>query len=126
MTTLPVTFTFIALIAIAITCMTAWIGIYRGKIDVLRGDGDDPQLFWQTRVHGNFIENAPIVALSLGASETLGAASWALWLTVVLFIIGRVMHAKSFDTAMRGVSMTLTQFPAAFLAIWCLYRLYLG
>lgn len=73
-----------------------------------------------------FTENAPAVALTLGASELLGAAPWALWLTVVLFILGRLLHVKLYDNGKRNMAMALTQFPAAFLAVWYFYAIYIA
>ena len=118
---LPVTTTFIALYAIALNVMTGWVGLYRGKIGVLRGDGGDAVLFKRMRIHGNLTENAPALALALGASEILGIAQWALWLAVISFILGRILHFKYFDDEKRGIAMVLTQLPAAILAIWAVY-----
>lgn len=124
MTTIPITTTFIAAYVIALVLMTGWVGIFRGKLDVLRGHGNDPVLEKRIRIHGNFIENAPAVALAMGAAELLGTSAWALWLAAIAFFAGRLMHYFLYDAKSRAMAMSVTQFPAAFLAVWCLYAIY--
>lgn len=126
MTAIPVTTTFIALYAIALVFLTGWIGLFRGKIDVLRGHGDNSILEKRIRFHGNLIENAPAMALVLGASELLGMTSWILWLAVCIFVLGRVMHFNLYDKKTRGLAMAMTQFPAGLLALWCLFAVYIS
>ena len=126
MTTIPVTTTFIALYAIVLVPLTAWIGLLRGKIAVLRGHGDNAVLEKRIRYHGNLIENAPAMALVLAASEMLGLTAWALWAAVGAFILGRILYFNLFDKEMRALAMSVTQFPAALLAIWCLYAVYIS
>ncbi len=121
---LLVTITFIAFYAISVTVMTAWIGLYRGKVNVLRGDGGDQILFKRSRYHGNFIENAPIMAMTLAAAESFGLGQQWLWAAAVSFVAGRVLHFFLFDKKIRGLSMAITQFPSTLLAIWCLFLLY--
>lgn len=123
---IPVTTTFIALFAITLVPLTGWVGLLRGKLGAFRGDGDYPALQKRIRIHGNLIENAPAMALVLGAAEILGMASWILWLAVCSFLIGRVMHYFVFDKTVRAGAMSLTQFPAALLGLWCLYMVYLA
>ncbi len=124
MITIPITTTFIACYAIALVPITGWIGVLRGRLNILRGHGDNRTLEKRIRYHGNLTENAPAMALTLGASEILGAASWALWAAFAAFIIGRVMYYPLYDKEMRALAMSVTQFPAALLALWCLYAIY--
>lgn len=126
MTTIPITTTFIAVYVIALVPMTGWVGLLRGKLDVLRGHGNDPVLEKRIRIHGNFVENAPAMAFVLGASELLGTAAWALWLAAISFFAGRFMHYVLYDAKSRAVAMSITQFPAALLAVWCLYSIYIA
>jgi len=123
---IPVTTTFIALFAITLVPLTGWVGVLRGKLGAFRGDDDNPVLQKRIRIHGNLIENAPAMALVLGAAEILGMTSWILWLAVCSFFVGRVLHYIVFDKTVRAGAMSLTQFPAALLGTWCLYMVYLA
>ncbi len=120
---LNVSFTFVALCTFAPFLLTAWIGVRRGKLEVLRGHGDDPELFWRSRVHGNFVENAPIVALALLVAESVGIADAWLWATLAAFFVGRVVHAVRFDHKDRALGMTLSIGPAMALGIAVLPQL---
>ena len=126
MTAIPITTTFIAFYAIALVILTGWIGIYRGKHGVLRGHGGDTVLEKRIRYHGNLIENAPAMALVLGASEMLGMTSWILWLAVGAFVAGRILYFYLYDKEVRALAMSLTQFPAGLLGLWCLYAVYMS
>ncbi len=121
--TLNVSLTFVALCAIIPFALVSWIGARRGKIGVLRGYGDDPALFWRSRVHGNFTENAPIVALALVSAEAVGIADGWLWATVAAFFVGRVLHALRFDHKDRAAGMVMTTGPAVALGIAVLLHL---
>lgn len=123
MTILPVSMIFISLCALAVFFMTAWIGLLRGSINVLRGHGENEKLEKRIRIHGNFIENAPITALAMASAEALGLAGSWLWLAVASFVAGRVLHYLLYDKKVRGIAMTLTQGPAAAMAIWILLQL---
>lgn len=115
--TLNVSFTFVALATIVPFVLTAWVGLRRGKLGILRGHGDDAELFWRSRVHGNFVENAPTVALALFVAEASGIADAWLWAVVAAFVVGRVLHAIRFDHKDRALGMTLTTAPAVALGI---------
>ena len=123
---LPVTLTFIALSALAMFILVAWIGLTRAPLGVLRGDGDHPVLFKRIRIHANFVETAPLFALSLGAGEALGLGASLLWLAVVSYGLGRIGHYFLYDSKFRGLPMTLTVGPSALIGLWVLYRLWLN
>lgn len=117
---LPVTFTVIAVMGIALIPLTGWIGLLRGSTNILRGDGGHPVLFKRIRIHGNLMEVLPLFILSLGAAESAGlAASW-LWIAVLVFLIGRVLHFMLYDSKFRGVAMFVTVLPAVVLGVWLL------
>ena len=126
MNDLTVTTLFISLYAISLVPITGWVGVLRGQLGAFRGNGDNPVLEKRIRIHRNYTENAPAMALVLGASELQGAPSWALWSAVVCFVLGRITHFILFDSKARAGAMSLTQFPAAALGIWCVYNLIAG
>lgn len=126
MTTIPVTTTFIALFAITLVLLTSWVGVCRGRYGILRGHGDNLILEKRIRYHGNLIENAPAMALVLGASEVLGMTPWILWLAICSFVVGRILYFKLYDKEIRALAMSLTQFPGGLLALWCLYAVYIS
>jgi hypothetical protein len=117
---LPVTFTFISVLALLLIPLTGWIGLLRGKIGVLRGDGGNAVLFKRIRIHGNLMENAPLFALVLGAAEYSGLGSNWLWLAVATFVAGRAFHYVVYDRTIRGVAMFITILPGALMALWLL------
>lgn len=114
---LNVSFTFVALCTFVPFVLTGWIGARRGKLDVLRGHGDDATLFLRSRIHGNFVENAPIVALALLVGELAGIGDGWLWAVVGTFFVGRVLHAMRFDHKDRALGMTLSTAPSFALGV---------
>lgn len=123
---LPVTLTFVSISAAMLLPLTAWIGLYRRKISVLRGDGGDPALFKRTRIHGNFVENAPLFALAMTGAEALGLGAPWLWSSFCAFVVGRILHYMLYDTTARGLGMLLTTLPAFVWGAWILSRIWLG
>ena len=121
---MPVTLTFIALCCAALFVMTGWVGLRRGPLGALRGDGGDDTLYKRIRIHGNFAENAPLAALALGGAEWLGLAPHWLWLAVASFILGRILHLALFDNKLRGIAMTMTQGPGLVLGIWTMLQVW--
>ncbi|MCA9612710.1 MAG: MAPEG family protein, partial [Myxococcales bacterium] len=76
---LDVSLVFLALCAASLFLFGAWIGPIRGRLGVLRGDGGDPTLHKAMRIHGNFVENAPLFAMVLLAADLLGTENTWLW-----------------------------------------------
>lgn len=122
----PVALTFVALCGMVLLPMTGWIGLYRGGVRVLRGDGGNTVLFKRIRVHGNFIENAPITALTLVGAEALGLSAFWLWAGVTAFIVGRLGHYVLYDRPSRGIFMGLITFPAFAWGVWILWHVWAG
>jgi hypothetical protein len=58
------------------------------------GDGGDRTAARLIRVHGNFCENAPFALALLILLPLVGAASWAVHVVGILFLVGRVAHAQ--------------------------------
>jgi uncharacterized membrane protein YecN with MAPEG domain len=122
--TLPVSFTFIALCAGALFPTVGWIGLLRGRIGVLRGDGGNPTLFKRIRIHANFIETAPLTAMVLLAAESLGLAQGWLWAALLSYFLGRVGHYVLYDSKLRAGPMALTVGPGLLLGLWTLWTLW--
>jgi uncharacterized membrane protein YecN with MAPEG domain len=120
---LNVSLLFIAVCAGSLFFFGAWIGPLRGKLGVLRGDGGDAVLFKRTRIHGNFVENAPLFALVLVAAELLGATDPWLWLAVACFFVGRAYHYLRYDKQDRSLGLLLTTAPALALGIFVAIQL---
>jgi uncharacterized membrane protein YecN with MAPEG domain len=121
---LDVTFIFIALYAGCVFALVSAVGLRRAAVGVLRGDGGDSILFKRIRIHGNFVENAPLMALTLLAAESLGIADGWLWAAVASFFSGRLYHWLRYDIADRGLGMALTTLPPVALGVALLYRLW--
>ncbi len=117
LTQFPVSLTFVALCAGSLFFLVTWIGALRGKTGILRGDAGHPDLFKRMRIHGNFVENAPLVALVMIAAEGLGVGSTWLWACVIAFFVGRVYHSVRYDAKDRAVGLVLTTLPALGLSL---------
>jgi len=122
--TLNVSFTFVALCACSLLFFATWIGLRRGKTGVLRGDGGDSILFKRSRIHGNFVENAPLMAVILFAAEALGLGDSWLWLAVGSFFVGRAYHYVRYDSVDRGLGHVMTVAPALALGIFVIVQVW--
>lgn len=102
-----------ALLAFLSIKLTIDIVKLRWSERVTIGDGGHEGLAQAIRLHGNFIEHAPITLYVLALAELLGAW-WPLVLVVALFlIIGRVLHTRTFvkgqhNLKLRSLGMKLT------------------
>lgn len=121
---LPVTFTFISILAVLLIPLTGWVGVRRAKVNVLRGDGGDSILFKRIRIHGNLMENAPLFALVLGAAEYAELATNWLWIAVITFVVGRIAHFILYDNTMRGLAMLVTVLPGVLMGVWLLLQIW--
>ncbi len=68
------------------------------------GDGGDSVLARKVRVHGNFIEHAPLALLMLALLELCELPAIWLWLSGSLLLLGRILHAVGFSRS-AGRSM---------------------
>jgi len=90
---------FAALLMIMQMVLMGLVIKQRGTNDVLIGDGGVDAMQQAIRVHGNFVENAPIFLIGLALIELMvGANTWVLVMGAV-FVLGRLLHAI-------GISMT--------------------
>lgn len=119
-----VAFTFVGLCAIALFALVSWVGPLRGKLGVLRGHGGHLDLEKRIRIHGNFTEHAPLVALMLLVAELAGIGAGWLWLSVALFFVGRAVHYLRYDAADRALGMVLSTGPAMALGVLLLITLH--
>ena len=120
----PVSMSFIAACAASLFVLNGYVGLYRSRIGVLRGDGGDPVLFKRIRIHGNFAETAPIAALVTLCAELAGLEAVWLWLAVLSFFIGRVLHYWLYDRRSRAIAMAMTSGPGVAMGAWLLVRLW--
>ena len=59
------------------------------------------------RAQLNFAESAPVVLILFLALELSGANPTFLWVSAVLFIIGRIAHGLGMDAAQAGPARTV-------------------
>lgn len=95
---MPITLTFAA----AATLLNIWLGVrisrLRASHHVLHGDGGHGILLRRMRAQSNYVEYTPFALILCGLIEVaLGSATW-LWITALLYIIGRVFHAFGMDS----------------------------
>lgn len=119
-----VSLTFIAVCAASLFWFGTWIGPLRGKLGALRGDGGNPVLFKRSRIHGNFVENAPLVGMVMLAAELLGATDGWLWLCFGSFFVGRLVHFIRYDHNDRAVGLLLTTAPAMGLGLFVVVQVW--
>ncbi|RZK00174.1 MAG: MAPEG family protein [Novosphingobium sp.] len=112
-------------LAAAAAVINLWLSIRVGQVrhaaKVSVGDGGNEALTRRMRAHANFIENAPLVLILMGAIDL--ATRGANWLAVVgqVFMLGRVCHALGMDggrlQALRGVGTLVTMLTLLGLAV---------
>ncbi len=95
---------FAALLMIMQMVLMGLVIKQRGTNDVLIGDGGVDAMQQAIRVHGNFVENAPIFLIGLALIELMvGANTWVLVMGAV-FVLGRLLHAVGISLT-TGLSM---------------------
>jgi uncharacterized membrane protein YecN with MAPEG domain len=92
-----ITLLFSSLNVVLMLVLLARISRHRYGRDIGIGDGGDALLARKIRVHGNFIENAPLALLLLALLELCGLQPLWLWVFGSALLIGRVMHAVGFS-----------------------------
>jgi len=124
---LPITATFIALLALLQVPMTFAVGLARIPNTVHFYDEGDIKLRRRQRAHANFTENAPIFLLALAAAELSGGNTALLWSLGAVFVLGRLLHyavllIQGWGNG-RAFGMVLTLAPIAVLAVTTLVNL---
>ncbi len=83
----------------------AWrVTVFRRSLKIGRGDGGDAQCETAIRAHANLVENAPWVMLLMAVNELQGTPGWLLHLCGVLFLAGRLAHARGYTVTNGGYS----------------------
>lgn len=85
-----------ALMALMSIKLTLDIVKLRRAERVVIGDGGSDRLAQAVRLHGNFIEHAPITLIVVGFAELLGAWWPSVLLACGFLVAGRVLHARTF------------------------------
>lgn len=67
------------------------------------GDGGQPELARAVRMHGNFVEFAPLALLAVAAVELSGLPGWLVHGLGIALVAGRVLHAWGLSRS-TGVS----------------------
>jgi len=88
-----ITLLFASLHVLLMLFLLARISRHRHGQRIGLGDGGDVVLNRKIRVHGNFIEHAPIALLLLGLLELCGLPAAWLWMFGGALLLGRLMHA---------------------------------
>ena len=88
-----ITLLFASLHVLMMLLLLARISVHRHDRKIGLGDGGDAVLARKVRVHGNFIEHAPLALLMLGLLELCGFPAPWIWALGSVLLLGRAMHA---------------------------------
>ena len=99
---LPTTLCLAAAAALVNIWLSMRIGKLRQQAKISVGDGGNELLIRRMRAQANFIENAPLTLILVGAVEASGHGG--LWLPIggALFILGRITHGIGMDGNFRA------------------------
>ncbi|MEM8812867.1 MAG: MAPEG family protein [Pseudomonadota bacterium] len=91
------------------------VGLYRGKVGIGAGIGDDQTLERKLRRHGNLAENSALFLVALALAEMVGAPGILIASLAGIFILCRLAHAIAF-TSLAG-SHTPTEGGSVYLVL---------
>ena len=111
--------------------ITAWLGWRCSKLrlsdKILHGDGGNALLLRRMRAQANFTEYTPIALVLIVLLDLMDINAWALGLTALAFLVGRVLHAVGMDaetpSKARMIGMALT---LPIMLAWAVWALLLG
>lgn len=87
-----------ALYAAILASLMIWLAIevikQRRKAQVKYSDGGVDALTIARSAHSNSVDYVPITLILMAALEYNGASLWLIHLCGVVFVIGRILHAK--------------------------------
>jgi uncharacterized membrane protein YecN with MAPEG domain len=101
---LPITSMTAALAAVALVVLSIGVSLYRKKVGVKIGFGEDVALMRRIRAQGNFIEYVPLALILLALAEYRQAPAAMLWTIAGLLIVGRGLHVAGILTARTPLS----------------------
>ena len=111
--------------------ITAWLGWRCSKLrlseKILHGDGGNSLMMRRMRAQANFTEYTPIALVLIVLLDLMDINAWALGLTALAFMVGRVLHAVGMDSEapskarMIGMALTLP-----IMLVWAIWALLLG
>ena len=103
MTPVPVTL-LTAAAAVGLNIWLGWrISRLRHEYKVSVGDGGHESLLRRMRAQANFVENAPLFVILLGALELSGASRIGLAVIAMIFILARIAHGIGMDGGSVGI-----------------------
>ena len=117
--------------AAAAALIAAWLGWRCSKVrmsaKILHGDGGNPLMARRMRAQANFTEYTPIALVLIVLLDLMNINAWALGLTALAFMVGRVLHAVGMDaetpSKARMIGMALT---LPIMLVWAIWALLLG
>ena len=122
----------VSLFSAAIAALiTAWLGwrcsVLRLSDKIFHGDGGNTLLARRMRAQANFTEYTPIALVLIVLLNLMDINSWALGLSALAFMVGRVLHAIGMDAESthwaRGAGVALT---FSLLLVWAAWAFLLG
>jgi uncharacterized protein len=127
---LPITLT----IAAAAALLNLWLSIRVGRVRIAEkisvGDGGNENLIRRMRAQANFLENTGFALVLIAAIELAVGSSPVLWLTGIVYIVGRISHAFGMDGGQwamgRSIGTATTMAILLGLAAYALYLVYTG
>ncbi len=121
---------YIAVLIIMSLGLAINVGARRLPRQIGLGDGGDPEMIPYIRVHGNFLENAPLAMIALIMLSVIDAPLWTIHIVGLTMIIGRALHAYGIGKTAgisfgRGAGMGLTMISliaSALFLVWFGWR----
>ncbi|WP_259781966.1 MAPEG family protein [Aestuariispira ectoiniformans] len=108
---------YAALAALLLLLLSVRVVTMRHKLRAALGDKGDTMLERRIRVHGNFVEYAPITLLLLLLVELQGGPVWLLHAIGVSLLAGRCIHAYGVSQAQENFKIRTTGMTLTFLAL---------
>jgi hypothetical protein len=124
-TSLPITSLYAAVLALFFLPITMRVALYRGKVGIHVGHGENERLLRLNRGQQNFTETAPMALLLLVLMEMAGASAPWLHTLGLMLTLGRISHYCQITHIVqhllfRGAGMLATLLVYLFAACWLL------